>query len=228
MDEQPQEKKPQEKTFNEKVKTADVPQLNRMMRLLNFLNASFLVTAGVLAFVLKVGGLSLPVILSAVYVIAFALLLICFETHFGFVERIVYRDCGFMFRWQGRCLFLIFTGTLAFGLGIIGIIAGACTVVNVIFNLYVLKTNRSYEQYLAKQGVEERVRSRSTDNLKKAVVTSAVNSAVTTASPSSGDSSAGSGGATAPAGWEKILDEESGTYYYYNNATKETRWDVPT
>lgn len=27
--------------------------------------------------------------------------------------------------------------------------------------------------------------------------------------------------------WKKIFDEESGTYYYYDSQTKETRWDAP-
>jgi len=239
----PEEKK--EKTFSQKIATADVSTLSNILRVINILNAMLLGAVGVLTFIFN-SRPSLPLSLSAIYVIAFSLLLLCFETHFSFVEKVVYRDCGFMFHWPGRCLFLIFTGTLAFGLGTIGIIAGAITAGNVLFNLYALKMNKTYEIYMSKQGEQYRARAANFDRAEVAATAASVagatpgQSAVVGAavaahqSAPGGDSAgagagagAGGGGGGGNSDWEKIYDEESQTYYYYNSKTKETRWDAP-
>jgi len=199
--------------------------MDTCLRVFNIVNALFLAVAGVLTFVL-ITKPSVLLILSSIYIIAFSLILCCFETRFSFVERIVYRDCGFMFRWQGRLVFFIFVGTLAFGISIIGIAAGCFTVVNVIFNIYVLCVSPNYSKFKAQQGEAARRNAAGSLAMKQQVQTAAVNvgtaavvASVTSEPPAKVD-------VGSPL-WEKILDEESGTYYYYNSRTKETRWDVP-
>jgi len=219
-----------------------VPKLACWMKWINIANAALLVAVGVVAFVTIT--LNLLVILCALYVIAFAGLLICFETHLGCVEQYVYRDCGFMFRWQGRAIFLVFVGTLSFTLDTFGIIGGAVTMANVIFNLYVVKVNPGYMAYLQKRGEEERAKNQDVDNallamrtVKKAHDAGVISAdrqgnitvnagAAANAYVNSPAAPAASGQAADPNndGWEKIFDEGSGTYYFYNPVTKQTRW----
>jgi len=176
-------------------------------------------------FVLKASSLNLLLVLSSIYIIAFSAILCCFETHLSFIERIVYRDCGFMFRWQGRLIFFVFVGTLAFGIGDIGIAAGSFTLANVLFNTYVLCVSPNFSKYKNKQSEDAR---RQAGSGKKPPVRDSVTSSGethTTATTSAAEQPAKADGGSPI--WEKILDEESGSHYYYNNKTKETRWDVP-
>jgi len=252
-------------TFSSKVATASVPTLVRILKVCNFVNAGFLCAAGILVFVLS--SPNTLEVLSAIYVIIFSLLLLCFECHLKRFEKMVYRNFGFMFHWQGRIIFFFFIGTLSFGLGTWGIVAGCVTVVNVIFNVYVLRTNEFYRQHLADQANEMRQRARS--DLPAATVagaaspTGAGTSAVPASQPSTyggynsgatntlatvavnaaianpeaavkvatvGLQVAGTVAAQPAAGgseWEKFLDEDTGTYYYFNHRTQETRWEEP-
>jgi hypothetical protein len=43
-----------------------------------------------------------------------------------------------MFNWKGRILFFVFLATLCFGLNTAGIVIGAFTIVNMVFNVYVV------------------------------------------------------------------------------------------
>jgi len=72
----------------------------------------------------------------------------------------VYRNFGFMFNWVGRCVFFILTGTLVFAFGTLGIIAGLVTVVNVIFNIYVLRNNDEYREHMEQEAIEMRERAK--------------------------------------------------------------------
>ena len=45
-------------------------------------------------------------------------------------------------------------GTLSFGLGIVGIVAGVYTIVNVFLNIYVLRKNPYYKKYVEQQEQE--------------------------------------------------------------------------
>jgi len=218
------EKEDSSSGVGDRIRTADAGKLDRCMRVMNIINALFLTTAGVLTFVFN-NPPSLLQTLSSLYVIAFSQVLLCFETRFRCVDGIVKADCGFMFRWQGRLLFFLFVGTLAFGLDAIGIAAGAFTAANVIFNVYVLCTNKNYSNFVRKQQQDQRQRKKSTNEIITSVGTTVATTVIQQqlseqSTPAEHRVDVGS-----PA-WEKILDEESGSYYYYNPKTKETRWDV--
>jgi len=215
---------PQRKTtVSDKIRGTDASKLDMLLRVVNMLNAIFLATAGVLAFIME--ALNLLLILSAIYIIAFSAILCCFETQLGFIERIAYRDCGFMFRWQGRIIFFVFVGTLAFGISKIGIAAGCFTMANVIFNTYVLCVSPSYSKYKSRQAEDARRNAGGGGVQMKEMARGSTSGGTTgAAQPTSSASAVVDVGSPV---WEKILDEESGSYYYYNNKTKETRWDAP-
>jgi len=248
----------QNKEVSDRIGSASVPTLVRILKVCNFINAAFLCTSGILVFVLE--SLTLLLVLSALYVITFSLLLLCFECHLKRFEKVVYKNFGFMFHWQGRCLFFFFIGTLAFGLGTWGIVAGSVTLANVLFNIYVLRNNEFYRQHVRDQTNEMRVRARSdltkpgatgapagaptapagpgappvyNNNPTNTLAGAALNAAA--ANPEAavkvatvGISVAGTAVTAANASeWERFLDEDTGTYYYYNSRTQETRWEEP-
>jgi len=137
-----------------------VPKLVWVLRLANFLNGLLLIIIAGTTLQDTAGIKNVPLILSCIYVIFFAFLLVCFECHCRAFNKIVYHNFGFMFNWVGRCVFLFMTGSLAFGFGTYGIIAGCVTVLNVIFNVYVVQTNDFYKDRLEDDAIEMRNRAK--------------------------------------------------------------------
>jgi len=246
------------KSINERFKEMDAPTLVRIMKGCNVFNALFLITSAVLVFVLY--KLTVPIVLSAIYVICFSWMLICFELRLKRFDKIVYKNFGFMFSWIGRLIFFFFTGTLAFGLGALGIAAGSITIINVLFNIYVLRTNTAYHASVNEEGSSARQAAAdlpTVAQMKAAVelgsVAVSVASDIQNSGAYSSSSTAGSAYGSTPApttptaapmaaspsavpsdgvkgpsgNWEKFLDEATGTHYYYNAKTKETRWEQP-
>jgi len=121
--------------------------LNRWMKALNVLDALFIATAGVLAFILNTPP-SLLRVLSAIYVICFALLMLCFECHLRSMDEMIANNFGFMFKWYGRTIFFVFAGTLCFGLDTFGIVAGCVTAFTVLINVWATCVNPSYRDYM--------------------------------------------------------------------------------
>jgi hypothetical protein len=244
----PQQEPNRNYDVSEKIAKADASTIARWVKFLNIVNALFLAASGVVSFITTT--VNLLSVLSALYVIGFGLLLFCFECHLSRFDSMVHRNFGFMFKWQGRALFFLFTGTLAFGLGPMGIAAGCLTVAIIIFNIYVLRTNKSYSDQTDKD--QQEMVTRVQNNRPNAPVTSA--SAVQPgsekdANPFTVDVNMGIGGhnmtvpvsvsaadVTAAASrtanhlnnsdWEKIYDKGSGKYYFYNAKTQESRWEL--
>jgi len=148
---------------------------SRILKVSNAINAIVLMLAGVAVFLL-ISSPSLIVILSALYVIFFSLLLFCFECHFQSFDSVILGNFGFMFKWQGRCLFFFFTGTLCFGLGTTGYIAGALTLGNVFFNIYVLVKHSSVKNYTNQENAQAKLQARGSSAPANAGPTNALNS----------------------------------------------------
>jgi len=241
--------------FSDKLEKADSTTLGRLMRVCNGLNACLLIAVGVVAFITL--SLSAIIVLSALYVIMFSCLLCIFECCSRRFLTVFRSNFGFMFKWQGRLIFFIFTGTLCFGLGIFGIISGSITIVNVFFNIYVMCKNPAYQNELGREQSELATRPSTTG------APAAGNAAVANpyaqpaaqganSNPFSVDVTLGAGGRSVtvpvsasdvvavatvaaqttaggkplPAGWEKVYDEGTKRYYYFNPKTQESRWDL--
>jgi hypothetical protein len=216
-------------------------KLGRILKAFNVINALFIGATGVVTFIITPPPVSVPVALSACYLIVFSLLLLCFECNFEFLNLMIVRNFGFMFNWGGRLIFLLLTGTLAFGLGAMGIAAGCFTAAVIIINMYILCRYREfgeayedeYREMRLKAFLSEKPKAARETPLQAVVVSSGGAAASVAYQPSSGGS-AYSGTAppssrsemTEANGWKKHLDDKSGKYYFYNDRTKETRWDT--
>jgi len=230
-----------EEYLGNRIKNASASTLGRAMKICNALNAGLIAATGVVAFMIL--SLSVIIVLSAIYVICFALLLFCFECHFKAFDSMINVNFGFMFRWQGRALFLFFTGTLCFGLGTMGIIIGCITVGNVIFNVYVLYKNPAYRESMKPKELKSKL------TVVGVMGSEAASATISTSAPSSSSSSSSSNAysandsnpftvsinaspsaviaiaSTLSSEWEKLYDQGSGKYYYFNSKTNESRWE---
>jgi len=208
--------------------------LGRVMKVLNIVNAILLTFTGIWAFF---GNLDILVVLAALYVIVFSLILLFWEFKMEMCNICFLKNMGFMFQWQGRLLFFIFVGTLAFGLGLVGIIIGSFTFVNAAWNVTVICVHPKYFDALREKADKE---------LRGALVMEAARYGANQAGvdPEMAQDAAGialeheselkevahhipAAAAALPTGWEQRTDEHSGTPYWVNTATGEQSWEKP-
>jgi len=123
-----------------------MPPIVKWLKATNFINAILLLITGISAFILL--SFSLIVLISAIYIMVFGWMMCCFELHLARFEKQFLKFVGFMFYWQGRTVFLLLVGLLSFGEGIVGIVTGIYTLINLIFNWYVLFSNPYYQRYV--------------------------------------------------------------------------------
>lgn len=219
------------------LENCDVVVLERMSKAFNMINAALLIMAGVMAFLeLEV---TLLIFLSAIYVISLSTILFAFELQCSMMESVIFQDCGFMFNWFGRTMFLIFVGSLAFGLGDWGTLGGIVTVANVIWTFLVMAVHTDYKNYMKNKNSASALKA-GKRSLEKAGDNKFLGDGGSGAAPQQQQQQPTrapdapsliednpASGNTMDGGWERILDEDSGAYYYYNSRTKETRWDNP-
>lgn len=74
----------------------------------------------------------------ACYVVVFACLLCCFETHLKQVSKIIALNFGFMYSAKSRAVFMIFIGTIMFSFSLFGKILALCMIGNACFNIFIL------------------------------------------------------------------------------------------
>ncbi len=219
------------------------------MRLINALNGALLAVSGVMAYVL--GERNFLTILAATYVIVFGLLLLMYETRLDCCLTCYVANMGFMFDWRGRLAFYVFAGTLAFGIGVVGIVAGSFTMVNLVWNLFVFcfvppyldyvkaESKRLYEEALRREATTRGVmnaasaaheKKKSIQKMEEASLPVADNVAVISDSGMTKNVTSSAGGETGgglPSGWSQMKDEGSGAVYYINNSTGEQTWEKP-
>ena len=79
------------------------------------------------------------------YVTCFGFMLCCFEMRVGRAEQSIRNNCGFMYTYLGRTIFLVFVGTWCFGIvsnnssvKSLAYAAGIFTAVNAVFNCAII------------------------------------------------------------------------------------------
>ena len=81
----------------------------------------------------------------ALYMVGFACMLLAFELKLANYEAQMREQFGFMFTYKGRGAFLLFIGCLDFGIAtpehVTATYVGYYTMLNVVFNMYVLNTD---------------------------------------------------------------------------------------
>eukprot|EP00823_Brevimastigomonas_motovehiculus_P003635 TRINITY_DN2250_c0_g1_i1.p1 TRINITY_DN2250_c0_g1~~TRINITY_DN2250_c0_g1_i1.p1 ORF type:complete len:237 (-),score=54.62 TRINITY_DN2250_c0_g1_i1:351-1061(-) len=215
-------------------KAASAKRARYWLKAANVINAIFLCVAGVIA-IIQMGEFNISSFLIAVYVTLFGLVLCFFEVHLRSCDDIIAANFGFMFKWGGRLCFLVFIGVLCFTLGVLGIIAGCVTAANLIFNLFVLCKYGSDVGSREQPPVQMQAQSTVSPNAQTTTenISSASSTGSTTDSnPFTLDVAVSAGGQSVKvpvkvnlAEWDRVLDQTTGKYYYFNKATKESKWE---
>lgn len=219
------------KTYKDKIKEVDVPILMKLLRVVNTINGLLLIVAGVAAFVNMSGtnaagesnSVEMSVVFSALYIIMFSTMLVVFEVQCcSRLDMYLFTYFGFMYSICGRFAFFLFIGTLAFALrgssgdSWLGPIMGGITIAVVMFNLWVVHTNKDYLENLRSKNIAMRLEAQNHVIAKNQGVEM---------NDKGGQSAMASNKAPKGDDWERMYDDEADSYYYYNNKTKETRWD---
>eukprot|EP00474_Spongospora_subterranea_P008569 CRZ09027.1 hypothetical protein [Spongospora subterranea] len=187
------------------------------LRGLNMITALLFLLAGVLNFVLM-GGFSFSQFINSVFVMLFAMLLLLFESHFGWAHTVVANNLALILGWKGRTAFTFFVSSLSLGLGIMGIIASVVGCFDVVVNMFGLiyrkelspsfdfkhlyQTDPNPTQPLSNEPQIEQPKPYSPSRNANAA-------------PASNDD------------WEEIIDADTGNKYYMNKANGKTSWSKP-
>eukprot|EP00467_Chlorarachnion_reptans_P009855 CAMPEP_0114530876 /NCGR_PEP_ID=MMETSP0109-20121206/25707_1 /TAXON_ID=29199 /ORGANISM="Chlorarachnion reptans, Strain CCCM449" /LENGTH=233 /DNA_ID=CAMNT_0001713585 /DNA_START=37 /DNA_END=738 /DNA_ORIENTATION=- len=214
------------------MKSLDPKTLGYIMKIFNVINAGLLAFSGIWVFISM--NLNVLLILASLYVILFGMILLMFELKLEVCNVFFAKNMGFMFNWRGRLLFFIFVGTLAFGLGLPGLIIGIFTFFNAAWNVAVVCIHPTYFDSLREQAEKEmreamaaeaaRLGTRYAADVAKNEGKNHFEVDLENKVPEPKTDNAGS----LPAGWQQRTDEHSGTPYWVNMTTGEQSWDRPT
>jgi len=72
------------------------------------------------------------------YVVVFACLLCCFETHLKQISKLIAMNFGFMYSAKSRSAFMMFIGTIMFSFSLFGKLIGAAMLLNACFNIFII------------------------------------------------------------------------------------------
>lgn len=112
-----------------------VPQMILYTRIINLILSACMILAAILS-LLTTSDLTTGVL--ACYVIVFACLLCCFETHLKQVSKVIAVNFGFLYSAKSRCVFILFVGIILFSFSLFAKIIGSCMIANSAFNLYII------------------------------------------------------------------------------------------
>lgn len=121
----------------------EIPTVIFYTRLANLILGLLMIVASMLSIVTTT---SLTSAVLALYTVAFACLLCCFESGLQVVLRAIALNCGFMYSAAWRSAFMIFISTILFSFSIFGKIIGALMLVNAGFNIYAIWKYPRYEE----------------------------------------------------------------------------------
>lgn len=179
----------------ENVRRMDSAKLASGISALNTVNGILLALAGVWSFAANV--IDPPKAVVSVYTIVFGLMLLSFQVPLKGIQNYLVLNYGFMFSWVGRAFFLFFCGVISCTLGVVGIIIGAVTFVNLLVNVIGMKYNAGLRAVMTSSSSGKAAPSQPQQQHEQFEV------------------------------WEEVVDPDSGDTYYYNPSTGQTSWTKP-
>lgn len=130
---------PAAKPKREPIREWSTQKVLRTLRKANMLNGVAMIVFGILGFLNLFFALNITTVTINIYIMFFGLLLTCLECNFSNLAPKFRRNFGFMFSFLGRIFFIFFSGTMCFASdSILGYIIGAVTMVNALFNGYIV------------------------------------------------------------------------------------------
>ena len=121
----------------------EIPTVIFYTRMANLILGALMIVVSTLSIVTTT---SLTSAVLALYTVAFACLLCCFESGLQVVLRAIALNCGFMYSAAWRSTFMIFISTILFSFSIFGKIIGALMLANACFNMYAIWKYPRYEE----------------------------------------------------------------------------------
>jgi len=107
------------------------------LRAVNMLNGALVIAASILVFLTGIVDLNFTTATLACYIIAFGIVMLFVECNISNLQSCVRAQCGFLFSFWGRAIFITFCGTLCIALdNWVGYLFGSLTFVNAMFNMY--------------------------------------------------------------------------------------------
>eukprot|EP01041_Mallomonas_annulata_P008247 gene8247-16964_t len=129
-----------------------IPNLVLYTRVINLVLSGCIIVASLLS-LLTTASITTGVL--ACYVMIFACLICCYETHLKQVSKIIALNFGFMYSAKHRCVFILFVGIILFNFSIFGKIVGACMFANAFYNGYIIFRYPEYEEFQKKDAQAE-------------------------------------------------------------------------
>lgn len=135
-----------------KIKSTPIGRILIIMRFINLVNAGLLGLSSVMGF-MNIDNVY--VVYLSVYLAMFSLVLLAFELRLPKWEERFRRLFGFMYSFWGRTLFLVFCGTLNFGIDYwVCILVGVLTLINSFFNCFIICQHPEFKTMLEKSKQE--------------------------------------------------------------------------
>eukprot|EP01138_Halocafeteria_seosinensis_P010875 gb/GECG01011108.1/.p1 GENE.gb/GECG01011108.1/~~gb/GECG01011108.1/.p1 ORF type:complete len:235 (+),score=25.44 gb/GECG01011108.1/:1-705(+) len=162
---QAQQEAPQQKKRNKFIVDWDIKNALRLLRGVNMVNGMLMIALGLFVFITEIGDLGLATGTLALYLVAFGIIMTCVECNIGNLQDMVRAQCGFLFNYWGRTIFIFFAATLSLSIGdTFGYVLGSVSAVTGLLNLYVIcvhpkfrdgSVSRSWDPFVTYTGGEE-------------------------------------------------------------------------
>jgi len=133
---------PTETTPTSSAATNEIPRMILYTRVINLALSVLIIIVSLLSLA-QTQSATTGVLAS--YLIVFACLLCCFETHLKQISKVIAINFGFMYSAKARSAFMLFIGTILFSFNFIGMVIGLCMIANAVFNAYIIFKYPEYE-----------------------------------------------------------------------------------
>jgi hypothetical protein len=115
--------------------SAEIPRIIMYTRIINLILSILMIMVSLLT-LLTTTNATTGVL--GCYVVVFASLLCCYETHLKQVSKTIALNFGFLYHAKSRTAFMFFVGSILFSFSYFAKLIGLCMFANGFFNIYIL------------------------------------------------------------------------------------------